>query len=287
MLSWLTWNGTGWGSEDMKDQLLRSWFFRPERGFFVTPDLLGLAYQDVVFRAKDGTGLHGWFIPRDGSWDSQVCPVTILFMHGVGGNISHRAENAAALHANLDAHIFLFDYRGYGRSSGEPSEEGTYLDAEAAFDVLCQRDDVDSRRIILFGHSLGGAVAIELAARLGERACGVIVESSFTSARDVARLMLPLIPESAVPDSYNSLVKVAKIRVPLLVTHAEEDSLLPPDMGRALYESAHDPKTFYAVPGADHADIYLVGGTPYFDVLRGFVQACACRALSPVEPPTP
>jgi pimeloyl-ACP methyl ester carboxylesterase len=271
----------------VKDQLLRSWFYRPERGFFVTPDQLGLAYQDVIFRAKDGTGLHGWFIPGGDSPGPETRPVTILFMHGVAGNISHRAENAAALRANLNAHVFLFDYRGYGRSSGEPSEEGTYLDAEAAFEVLCQRDDVDWHRIILFGHSLGGAVAVELAARLGERVCGLIVESSFTSARDVARLMLPIIPESAVPDSYNSLAKMAQIRVPLLVTHAEEDSLLPLDMGRSLYEGAGDPKTFYVVPGADHADIYQAGGSAYFDVLRGFAQACARQDMPEPAPSSP
>lgn len=264
----------------MKDQLLRSWFFRPERGFFVTPDQLGLAYEDVIFRARDGTGLHGWFIPRSCAPNPDQRWVTVLFMHGVAGNISHRAENVAALHANLDAHVFLFDYRGYGRSSGEPSEEGTYLDAEAAFEILCQRSDVDCHRIILFGHSLGGAVAIELAARLGQRVCGLVVESSFTSARDVARLMLPIIPESAVPDSYNSLAKMAQIHAPLLVTHAEEDSLLPPEMGRALYESARDPKSFFIVPGADHADIYQAGGSPYFEVLRGFVHQCARRIAS-------
>jgi fermentation-respiration switch protein FrsA (DUF1100 family) len=270
----------------MKDQLLRSWFFRPERGFFVTPDQLGLLYEDVIFRARDGTGLHGWFIPNGIASRTGRPPVTILFMHGVAGNISHRAENAAALHANLGAHLFLFDYRGYGRSSGEPSEEGTYLDAEAAFEALCQRSDLDPRRIILFGHSLGGAVAIELAARLGEQVCGLVVESSFTSARDVARLMLPVIPENALPDSYNSLARIAQIRVPLLVTHAGEDQLLPPDMGRALFESADNPKTFFLVPGADHSNIYLVGGSPYFDTLRDFVRRCDGRVASGKAPPS-
>jgi fermentation-respiration switch protein FrsA (DUF1100 family) len=182
--------------------------------------------------------------------------------------------------------VFLFDYRGYGRSSGEPSEEGTYLDAEAAFEVLCQRSDLDPHRIILFGHSLGGAVAIELAARLGERVCGLVVESSFTSARDVARLVFPIVPENAVPDSYNSLARIAQIRVPLLVTHAEEDQLLPPDMGRALFESADDPKTFFLVPGADHSDIYLSGGSPYFDTLRDFVRRCDGRVASGKAPPS-
>jgi len=269
----------------MRDQLLRTWFFRPERGFFVTPDRFGLEYEDVVFRARDGTGLHGWFIPgRTPSSGGGQPPATILFLHGVAGNISHRAENAAALHAQLDAHVFLFDYRGYGRSSGEPDEEGTYLDAEAAFDVLCQRSDLDSHRIILFGHSLGGAIAIELASRLGPRVCGLVVESTFTSARDLARLMFPIVPENAVPDVYNSLAKIPQVRTPLMVTHAEQDELLPPDMGRALYESASDPKSFFLVPGARHADIYLVGGPPYFDALRGFIHQC-CRRVPPDDPP--
>jgi len=249
------------------NQLLNSFLFQPERGFYITPDRLGLAYEDMVFQAQDGTGLHGWFIPGRG-------PAAILFMHGVAGNISHRAENAAALHANLGTHVFLFDYRGYGRSSGEPSEEGTYLDAEAAFETLRKRPDVDPERIILFGHSLGGAVAIELAVRLGKRICGLIVESSFTTGREIAKFLFPVAPRNAIPEFYNSLDKIGRVEAPVLVTHAEQDSLLPLEMGQALYAAAREPKYFYLVPGADHPNIYQIGGRAYFEQLATFINRC-------------
>jgi fermentation-respiration switch protein FrsA (DUF1100 family) len=264
------------------DQLLRSLFFRPERGFFVTPDQFGLAYEDIVFRARDGAGLHGWFIPsHPPANESQERPVTVLLMHGVGGNISHRAENAAALKANLDLQIFLFDYRGYGRSSGEPSEEGTYLDAEAAFETLCARPEVDPDRIILYGHSLGGAVAIDLAVRLESQIHGLVVENSFTSGRAVARLMLPVMPENAVPEFYNSLLKIGQVRAPVLITHAELDGMLPPAMGRELHAAANEPKTFYLVPGADHSNIHLKGGKAYFQQWRSFISICDAHKQRP------
>ncbi len=261
-------------------QLINSLFFRPERGFFITPDQLGLAYRDVVFRARDGTGLHGWFVPldtRDRSGPGRN-PITVLFMHGVAGNISHRVENAAALRAKLQINVFLFDYRGYGRSGGEPTEEGTYMDAEAAFETVCRQPEVDPERVILFGHSLGGAVAIELAVRLGRQVHGLIVESSFASGREVTRLLIPVMHArmlgNAIPDFYNSQVKVGRVVAPLLITHGEEDSLLPLTMGEALYQAAHEPKFFFPVPGADHHDVYQVGGPAYYERLASFVDYC-------------
>lgn len=264
-------------------QLINSLFFRPERGFFVTPDQLGLAYVDVVFRARDGTGLHGWFVPLGTRDCPGRDPVTILFMHGVAGNISHRVENAAALHAKLQVNVFLFDYRGYGRSGGEPTEKGTYLDAEAAFETVCRRPEVDPERIILFGHSLGGAVAIELAVRLGRRVHGLIVESSFASGREVTRFLIPVMRPrmlgNAIPDFYDSQAKVGRVRAPLLVTHGEEDSLLPLAMGEALYQAAREPKFFFPVPGADHRDVYQAGGPAYYERLASFVDYCGNHTL--------
>ena len=263
-------------------QLINSFFLRPERGFFITPDQLGLAYADVVFRSGDGTGLHGWFVPLGTRDCSGRDPVTILFMHGAAGNISHRAKHAAALRAKLQVNVFLFDYRGYGRSGGEPTEEGTYMDAEAAFETVCRRPEVDPERIILFGHSLGGAVAIELAVRLGRRVHGLIVESSFASGREVTRFLIPVMPPrmlgNAIP-GFDSQAKVGRLEAPLIIIHGEEDSLLPLAMGETLYKAAREPKFFLPVPGADHHDVHQAGGPAYYERLASFLDYCDNHTL--------
>jgi fermentation-respiration switch protein FrsA (DUF1100 family) len=263
-----------------KDQLLRSFFFQPERGFMMTPDQLGLDHEDIVFRTEDGSGLHGWYISNGRAGEHPPAQkVIILMMHGVAGNISHRVESAAALCRELDANAFLFDYRGYGRSSGEPTEEGTYKDAQAAFYALCRRPEVDPKHIVLFGHSLGGAVAIDLAVHLGSCILGLVVESSFTTGREIARLLLPIVPGNMVPDFYDSQSKIGEVQAPVLITHAEDDELLPTAMGEALFEAARQPKFYYSVPGAGHSDIHRVGGAPYFEQWRRFIDFCRdwCR----------
>lgn len=244
----------------------------PERGFFTTPDRFGMHYDDVVFQSADGTGLHGWFLDRHE--EDGVGPLTILFMHGIAGNVSHRIENVAALCRELDARALLFDYRGYGRSSGEPSVEGVVQDAEAALQLLIRRPEVDPSRILLFGHSMGGAIAIELAARQGRQVCGLVVESSFTTGREIAKLFFPLVPANAVPVFFDSETRIKQIEVPVMITHGECDSLLPPSMGRALCRAAPEPRSFFLVPGADHHDVFKKGGVSYFQALSEFIQKC-------------
>jgi fermentation-respiration switch protein FrsA (DUF1100 family) len=241
----------------------------------ITPEQVDLEYRDFVFRSGEKARLHGWFL-SDGRTESQQneSRLSILMMHGVAGNISHRVENAAAFCKALDVNVFLFDYRGYGRSSGEPSEEGTYEDAQAAFETLCQQPEVNPEQVILFGHSLGGAVAIDLAVRLGDRVFGLVVESSFTTGREIARLLLPIVPENVLPDFYDSRTKISEVDAPVLITHAKEDELLPTAMGKALYEAAKEPKFFYSVPGAGHSDIYRAGGAPYFQQWHEFIEFC-------------
>ena len=163
----------------------RHFIYFPVRELFADPAAIGLAHEEVNFVAGDGVSLHGWFVP--GRSD-----VTLLWCHGNGGNISHRLENLLLVHNELGLNVFLFDYRGYGRSDGKPSEQGTYLDAEAALSFLDSRKDILPDRIIYFGSSLGGGVAVELA--MLRSPYGLILESTFPSIRYMARLAFPVLP---------------------------------------------------------------------------------------------
>lgn len=258
-----------------KDRLLGSFLFNPERGFLATPDMHNLIYQDVIFRAADGTGLHGWFFPSISRAGARPLDnLTIMVLHGVGGNISHRLDYVSSLLSHLTANIFLFDYRGYGRSSGSPTEEGTFLDAEAALQTLRGMLCVQQDRIVLIGHSLGGAIAIETAARVGDQVSGLVVESSFTTGRDVARLLFPVVPDPAMPAFYDSINRICQVSVPVLIAHGTSDSLLPASMARKLFLAAQEPKHLYLVPNADHHDIHVAGGGPYFGRLGDFFATC-------------
>ncbi len=251
----------------------------PEKGtvFFPDPYLigsptdLGLEHEEVFFATEDGVRLHGWYVPHDGS------STTLLWFHGNAGNISHRLDNLALLHDRVGVNIFIFDYREYGKSEGEISKAGTFRDAFAAFGYLCSRPDLDPSRIVLFGRSLGTALATALAA---ERACaGVILESAFTSTDDVMRLyfrFFPPLPPGVI--KYDSLSLIGKVGVPKLIIHGEFDEIIPLWMGERLHEAASPPKEFYLINGASHNDTYLAGGEAYFAKLKAFVHS--------VVPPT-
>ena len=238
--------------------------FRPTRALEANPAAAGLHYEDVEFRAADGARLHGWWVPAGAR------APTLLLFHGNAGNISHRVELLARLHRELGANVFIFDYRGYGRSEGRPSEQGTYRDGEAAWLYLRGRADLDPEAIVLYGRSLGSAVAVDLAVR---KACrGVILEAPFTSAAEMARTILPLPGIGRlVRTRYDSLGKIKGLRVPQLVLHGDRDEVVPYRQGRRLYEAAPGPKEFYTVRGAGHNDTYLVGGRAYFATLKRFL----------------
>ena len=239
--------------------------FFPDPTLIGTPADLGLAYEEVFFATDDGIRLHGWYVPF------QKSPITLLWFHGNAGNISHRLENIALLHEHARVNIFIFDYREYGKSEGEISKAGTFRDAFAAFGYLCSRSDVDPSRVVLFGRSLGTALATAVAV---ERPClGIILESAFTSTDDVMRLyfrFLPPLPPGTV--KYDSLALIGKVTVPKLVIHGEHDEIIPLWMGKRLYEAASPPKEFYLIRGATHNDTYLAGGEEYFNKLKQFMN---------------
>jgi fermentation-respiration switch protein FrsA (DUF1100 family) len=207
--------------------------------------------------------------------------MTLLWFHGNAGNISYRYDMISQLMA-LGIDIFIIDYRGYGRSEGSPSEKGLYLDARAAWNYLTAERKIPPERIILLGKSLGGVFAIDLAQQLqaeGVKPAGLIVQSSFTSAAEMAAIVLPFYPRALLRTKMDSISKVRNIECQKLFIHSRVDEIVPFKLGHRLYEAACDPKEFYEVTNADHNSTYISGGRAYFETLRRFIESCQPPAL--------
>lgn len=236
--------------------------YYPFRAIEYTPKDIGLEYEDVSLTAKDGVSISGWFIP------SQSSRAVVLFCHGNGGNISHRLQKIMVLNRlNLD--VLIFDYRGYGKSKGRPSENGLYLDAEAVYDYLLNERKVPPRKIIGYGESLGGAVIAELALRreLGS----IIMESSFTSVPDMAKTVAPFIPGFVYKSRFDSLSKIKNIGYPKLILHSTDDEVVPFEHGRRLFDNAEEPKEFIEMKGG-HNDTFLVSGDLFVSAIDSFIE---------------
>lgn len=245
--------------------LERRFIYFPMRELEVTPESLGVPFEDLWLVAEDGVRLHAWFLPVE----APRC--TVLLSHGNAGNISHRLDRARLLQAALRADVLLYDYRGYGRSDGAPDEEGTYRDARAAYRYLVDTRHVPPSRMILFGESLGCAVAVDLALTHPSRA--VVLESPFASIRDMAGATLPWLPVGRfLRTKYDNLAKIGRLGAPLLVMHGDRDSVVPFEQGQRLFTAAPEPKRFYRIAGADHNDTYLTGGSAYWAALSAFVE---------------
>ena len=231
--------------------------------------------EDCWFKAGDGVKIHGWFA-RKGQYANDtftpvLSPCAILWCHGNAGNITDRFEKLQEM-LKLPADILIFDYRGYGRSEGSPSEKGLYLDTEAAWNFLLVKGDYQPGQIIIYGNSLGGAPAVELAAKVP--AAGLIVQSSFTSISDMAAATIPFIPRFLIRTKMNSLGRIPLVKSPKLFVHSPIDEVVPYGLGRRLFETASPPKEFYDVPNAGHNELYIVGGHSYFAKLKEFLERC-------------
>lgn len=214
-----------------------------------TPALPGLAFEDITFIAEDGVKLNGWWIPHPQARG------TVLHFHGNAGNIGHRVDLAVRFH-RLGVNVFLFDYRGYGKSHGWPSESGLSRDARAAYEfVRAQYGDDEHPPVLLHGQSLGGAVAARLACEKNVR--GLVLESAFTSVSDMARQLYPGLPlHRLVITRYNTLEHVAHLKVPKLIAHSPADELVPFEMGRRLFAAAAPPKQFVALAGGHNDGLW-------------------------------
>ncbi|MBI4469295.1 MAG: alpha/beta hydrolase [Acidobacteria bacterium] len=233
-----------------------------------SPEKLGLQVEDVYFVTDDGVHLHGWFAASPGALQ------TLVWCHGNAGNVSDRIGQIRLFVEKVGVNCFIFDYRGYGRSEGVPSEEGLYRDAHAAFDYLARSRGTRDGRIVIYGQSLGGAVAVDLAAA---RPCaGLVLEATFTSAREMSRLIFPWAPIGFLLKSrFDSAEKIGAVHVPLLMLHGDRDQTIPIDYGRRLFDAAHEPKRFVVLPGSDHNDTYIVGGQGYVDAFREYLSNLA------------
>ena len=256
-------------------EIENTFVFYPDHTLESVPADWALDYEDVFFEARDRTRLHGWFFPLPGK------APTILFCHGNAGNISHRIDNVKKL-LDYGLQVFIYDYRGYGRSDGTPSEKGIYHDGLAAYDYLVEQRKIPPGRIIPFGRSLGAAVAIEIAVKREVRS--LIIESAFTSTKEMAKQMLLFqLISPFIPPNYNNLKKIKDITVPKLIIHGENDSLIPFSMGKRLYHAAGAPKYFFPIQRAGHNDTYVVGGRKYFEGLAGFAKKAKTNAHDPPE----
>jgi hypothetical protein len=195
----------------------------------------------------------------------------LLFFHGNAGNVAYRYDLLRRL-VTIPAQVLAVDYRGYGRSEGMPSEAGLYRDARAAWEFLSAARGVPAERIVIFGKSLGGAPAVDLASQVAP--AGLVVQSSFTSIPDIAATLMPLIPRALIRTRMDSLAKIATVRCPKLFIHGSADEIVAYAMGRRLFDAAPGPKRFFDVPGASHNETHVVGGEAYLGALRDFVSEC-------------
>ena len=235
----------------------------PSRALDASPADIGLAYETVRLTAGDGTRLHAWFVP------ATTARGTLLFSHGNAGNIAHRLDSIALFHS-LGLNVLIFDYRGYGESEGKPSEKGTYLDVQAAWGYLLEERMISPQEIIIFGRSLGAAIAADLASR--NPSAGVILESAFTSVPDMAASLYPWLPVRLLSRyRYNNLDKVERITSPLLVVHSREDEIIPYVHGEQLFAHANEPKRFLELRGG-HNGGYHVSRERYTTSMQQFLD---------------
>lgn len=238
----------------------------PQSEIDYTPDMAGLPYEDIYFKTEDNVLLNGWFIPVENAKN------TLLFFHGNGGNISHRLESLKIFH-EIGLSVFIIDYRGYGQSQGTSSEQGTYRDAEAAWRFLTETRGISDEDIIIFGRSMGGAVATWLASRYTPNL--LILESTFTSIADVAKHYYPYLPTHLlVRIKYASVDRIEDIHRPILIAHSQTDEIIPYKYGRALFEKAQAPKIFLELKGG-HNDGFITTGPSYIQGLENFIRTYA------------
>jgi fermentation-respiration switch protein FrsA (DUF1100 family) len=237
----------------------------PTRKVELTPAYVGLAFEPVSLSAEDGVTIDGWFLPHPSG------RATLLFFHGNAGNISHRLDSLMLFH-NLGLSVLIIDYRGYGRSEGKPNEAGIYRDADAAWRYLVDKRQIPADRILLFGRSFGGAVSAYLASK--HPALGLVLESTFTSAPEMAAQLYPWLPARWLTRfDYNTRGRLADIHMPLLVIHSRQDDIIPFSHGEILYAEGLPPKRLFELNGSHNYGV-MADIERYRRALDEFIELC-------------
>jgi fermentation-respiration switch protein FrsA (DUF1100 family) len=247
--------------------------YHPSRTIEQTPEQVGLRYENINLTTSDGVNINGWFLPGENlGEDGHTTRLTVLFFHGNAGNISHRLEKIG-IFRDLGVDTFIIDYRGYGRSEGKPSEQGTYHDAQTAYEYLTQQRKLAPRSIVAYGESLGCAIAADLASKVEVR--GLVLEEGFTSTGDVGQGMFPFLPvRRLIRNKYDTISKVPSIHVPLLILHSREDTLINFSHAQRLFAAANDPKQLVELHGG-HNDAFAVSALTYRAALSKFFGVLA------------
>jgi len=231
----------------------------------VTPKALGLPFEEVAIDVEPGVKVHGWFIKAA----KEPSVATVLFSHGNAGNIADRLDRVLRWR-EVGADFLLYDYRGYGKSTGSPDEEGTYRDGRAAYDYLVRDRHIDPTHLILMGESLGCAISIQLA--IERKAAGLALEAPFASIAHMANAIYPFLPLGAfIRIRYENVKKIPQLKMPLLVVQGTRDEVIPVAQGKMVFDAAPGPKQYLAIEGAHHNDVYVVGGPRYARALSDFI----------------
>ena len=235
----------------------------PDGQIIATPGDKGMAYEEVSFEAADGVQLSAWYVPAEAGRG------VVLFSHGNGGNISYNLPFVEILHS-VGLSTFIYDYRGYGRSKGKPTEEGTYSDIAGAWRYLTESRKVPAGQILLYGQSLGGPIAAKLATE--KTPAALVLDSTFTSFVDIGSHHYPFLPVRWLARfEYNTLERVKNVRCPVLVIHSPDDEIVPFSQGVALYEAAPEPKGFIKLRGG-HNDALFLSEEEYRKGIDGFLK---------------
>ncbi|GGK67703.1 alpha/beta hydrolase [Nocardia camponoti] len=251
------------------DPIMNRLIFQPTPGLPETPAAHGIPFEDLTLRTEDGVHINAWFVPAQGKPRAHL-----LYAHGNGGTIGDRVAIIALLtRAGFD--VLAFDYRGFGKSAGSPTERGTYLDARAARQALLDHG-ADPNRLVYLGKSLGGAVMLELAQEFPPAA--LILMSTFSSMRDAAKSVYPILPKPLIPNAYPSVDRIARTHVPLLMLHGTDDELLPIDHAHRLFAAANEPKRIEVVAGAGHNDVIAALGRRWTDLLGSWTDQVLAAA---------
>lgn len=237
--------------------------YYPIRELSGTPKDINIQYENIFFYTEDKVKLNGWFIK------TKQAKATVIFAHGNGGNIGHRLDKIDFFN-KLGVNLFIFDYRGYGQSQGVPSENGLYLDMQAAYKFVNNEKII--RPIILYGESLGGAIAVDLAAQSNFAIDGLILESSFSNIKDMAKTIYPFLPSGFLKTKFDSTAKISKVKIPKLHLHSKDDDIVPIALAQKLFAAGNDPKKFTVLAGG-HNDCFFISEDLILDSISKFIDS--------------